>query len=86
VLKRTIAGAVAAICALLFLIFAGVAIMLGSVVNEFSWALVLVPAVPLVVAGIGGSMAMKPLPNKAFGELRSQLGADAEALRMLKGQ
>jgi ABC-type polysaccharide/polyol phosphate export permease len=86
VAKRSAAGAAAAVCALLFLIFAGVAIMLGGVVGEFHWTLIVVPAVFLVLAGVGAAMAMKPLPNKAFGELRSQLGADAEALRMLKGQ
>lgn len=86
VLKRAAAGAVAAVCGLLFLILLGVAVMLGAVRGEFHWALVLVPAVPLVIAGVGAAMAMKPLPNQAFGELRSQLGADAEALRMLKGQ
>lgn len=86
VLKRAIAGAAAAVFALLFLIFAGVAAMLGALAGQFHWALLVVPGIALMLAGAGAAMAMKPLPNKAFGELRSQLDADAEALRMLKGQ
>jgi hypothetical protein len=42
-----------------------------------------VPAVPLVLAAIAFAVARKPLPDHAFNELRSQLDADAQALRTM---
>lgn len=86
VAKRAIAGAVAAVGFLLFLILAGVAAMMGGVHGEFHWSLLVVPGIFLVVGGAGVAYAMKPMPRKPFGELKSQLDADAEALQMLKGQ
>jgi len=75
-------GAVA-IGALLFVIFAGVAVMIGATVGEFHWALVVVPAVPLALAVAGFMMTRQPSPAKAFTELRSQLDADVQALRTI---
>jgi peptidoglycan/LPS O-acetylase OafA/YrhL len=75
-------GAVA-IGALLFVIFAGVAVMIGATVGEFHWALVVVPALPLALAVAGFMMTRKPSPAKAFSELRSQLDADVQALRTI---
>ena len=84
VVKRAAAWAVCGICALLFVLFAGIAVMLGAV-HEFHWALVLVPAVPLVIAGAAFAVARKKMPGRAFAELRAQLDADAQALRTLGG-
>jgi hypothetical protein len=81
--KRAAAWGAAAVGALLFLILAGVALMLGAVQGEFHWMLVIVPAVPLVIAVAGYSVARRPLPSTAFTELRAQLDADAQALRTL---
>jgi hypothetical protein len=75
-------GAVA-VGALLFLIFAGVAVMIGATVGEFHWALVVVPLLPLGLAAAGYMMTRKPAPAKAFTELRSQLDADVQALRTI---
>lgn len=75
-------GAVAA-GALVFLVLAGVAAMLGAMHGEFHWALVVVPAIPLAIAVLGYLEARKPLPAKAFTELRAQLDADAQALRTI---
>ncbi|HZY17623.1 MAG TPA: phage holin family protein [Ramlibacter sp.] len=83
--KRAIAWAVCGVCALVFLILAGVAFMLGAV-QSFHWALVLVPLVPLAIAGAAFGMARKQLPGRAFAELRAQLDADAQALRTLGGR
>ena len=82
VARRAAAWAVCAIGALLFLMLAGVACMIGAT-SEFHWALVVVPAVPLVLAIGGFSFTRKPLPSRAFTELRAQIDADAQALRTM---
>ena len=82
VARRAAAWAVCALCALVFLVLAGVACMLAAT-SEFHWALVIVPLVPLAIAGAAFMAARKPLPEAAFGELRSQLDADAQALRTM---
>jgi amino acid transporter len=83
--KRAIAGAVAAVCLLVFLILAGVAAMLWAI-TAFHWALIIVPALFLAVGIYFGLQAKKPLPNGAFKELRSQLSADAQTLHALGAQ
>jgi uncharacterized membrane protein YqjE len=82
VARRAAAWVAAGVGLLVFLILAGVACMIGAT-SEFHWALVIVPAVPLVIAGIGFVVARKPLPSSAFTELRAQLDADAQALRTM---
>ena len=86
VAKRAIAWAAAGVGALLFLVFAGVAAMLGAMHEAFHWMLVVVPAIPLVAAGVAFSIARKPMPAKAFAELKAQLDADAQVLRTLGGR
>ncbi len=68
---------------LVFLILSGMAAMLGAMLAEFHWALVVVPAIPLVIAVAGFMATRKPLPENAFAELRAQLDADAQALRII---
>ncbi len=84
--RRGIAWAACAVGALLFLVFTGVALMLGALHREFHWALVVVPAVPLALAIAAFLKAREPLPARAFAELRAQLDADAQALRTLGGR
>ena len=83
VAKRAIAWGVTLFALLVFLILAGVAAMLAAVQDQFHWAFVLVPAVALAIAVVGFTVARKPLPEKAFGELKAQLDADAKALRAI---
>jgi uncharacterized membrane protein YqjE len=80
---RAVAWGVTLFALLVFLILAGVAIMMAAVQDQFSWAFVLVPAFALVLAVVGFTVARKPLPEKAFGELKAQLDADAKALRAI---
>jgi peptidoglycan/LPS O-acetylase OafA/YrhL len=82
VARRAAAWAVAAVGLLVFLILAGVACMIGAT-SEYHWALIVVPAVPLVIAIAALLVARKPLPSSAFTELRAQLDADAQALRTM---
>jgi hypothetical protein len=82
VLRRAIAWGVAAAALIVFLMLAGVAVMLGFMFGEFRWVLVIAPGVTLAIAIGAMSMARKSLPTQAFVELRGQLEADAQALRM----
>lgn len=85
VAKRAVAWAVTLFSLLVFLILAGVAVMLGAV-HEFHWALVIVPAVALVIAAAGFLVARQRLPEKAFTELKAQLDADAQLLRAIRAR
>jgi hypothetical protein len=85
VAKRAIAWGITLFCGLVFLILAGVALMLGALL-EFHWSLVVVPGIALVLAVVGFAIARKPLPEKAFTELKAQLDADAQALRAIRAR
>lgn len=82
VTRRAAAWAACGLGALLFVLFAGIALMLGAVAG-FHWALLVVPLVPLVLAAVAFAMARKQAPALAFAELRAQLDADAQVLRTL---
>jgi hypothetical protein len=81
VAKRAVAWGVAVLALFVFLVLAGVAVMMGVVQGEFHWVLVLVPATALLVSLGAWSVARKRLPTKAFTELKAQIDADAQALR-----
>ena len=81
--KRAIAWGVALMSFIIFLVLAGVAVMLGVMQDRFHWALVLVPATALALAVVAFLQARQKLPHQAFTELRSQLDADAQTLRAL---
>lgn len=81
VAKRVVAWGVAVIGLLVFLVLAGVAVMLGTIQGEFHWALVIVPGIALAISLGAWSIARQRLPSKAFTGLRAQLDADAQALR-----
>jgi hypothetical protein len=83
VAKRVVAWGVAVIGLLVFLVLAGVAVMLGAVQGEFHWTLVIVPGIALAVSLVAWMIARQRLPSKAFTELRAQLDADAQALRAI---
>lgn len=83
VAKRAIAWGVTLVALLLFLVLAGTAVMLGAVNDRFHWTLVLVPGIALATAVAAFMVARKPLPEKAFGELKAQIDADAQVLRSI---
>jgi endonuclease/exonuclease/phosphatase (EEP) superfamily protein YafD len=86
VAKRVIAWGVAIFGLLVFLVLAGVAVMLGAMQGEFHWALVAAPGAALLVSVIAWNVARQRLPAKAFTELKAQLDADAQALRAVGAQ
>lgn len=79
--RRGLAWAVAVLCAGVFLTLAGVAFMLGIVLNQFHWVLVVVPGAVLALLVLALARARRPLPSNRFGELKAQLDRDAQALR-----
>ncbi len=81
-LRRAIAWGVAAVAFIVFLMLAGVAVMLGFTQAEFHWVLVLAPGAALALALVAAIIARTSLPSQPFVELRGQLEADAQALRM----
>jgi len=81
VARRVIAWGVAVLGLVVFLVLAGVAVMLGAMQGEFHWVLVIAPGAALLVSLVAWSVARQPLSSKAFTELKAQLDADAQALR-----
>lgn len=79
-IQRGVAWAVAAFGGLLFLVLAGVALMLGAV-NQFHWMLLAVPGVVLVLTLVALARARSPDRRERFKELKMQLQSDAQALR-----
>lgn len=86
VARRAIAWGVAVLGLVVFLVLAGVAIMLGAALGQFHWALVVVPGAALLVSVVAWGMARRRMPAKAFTELKAQLDADAQALRAVGAQ
>ena len=86
VAKRAIAWGVAVLGLVVFLMLAGVSIMLGAMLDEFHWVLVVVPGAALLLSVGAWSVARQRLPAKAFTELKAQLDADAQALRAVGAQ
>lgn len=88
VLKRRALLSALALCALSVAVgLAGVALMLWATLSpapqHAAWVLVLVPAVPAVLALVCLQMARHPgtAEDAAFAELRRQLQADMDLLR-----
>lgn len=80
--RCAIAGVAAAVCFIVFLVLAGVGVMLGVMQGEFHWVLVATPGVSLALGIVAFGLARKSIPSQVFMELRSQFDADAQALRM----
>jgi hypothetical protein len=80
--KRAIAWGVTVLAFVVFLVLAGVGVMLGTLF-EFHWVLVVLPGIALALAGAAWSVARQRLPEQAFTELKAQLDADSQALRTL---
>lgn len=78
--KRGLAWALVALGTLVFVIFTGIALMLG-VLNPFHWVLVAVPGTVLLLTLLAFSKARTPISSGRFTELKSQLDSDLRALR-----
>ena len=80
-LKRYLAWAAAAVCGLVFVLFAGIALMMGILHNQFHWVLVAVPGSALVLMLVAIAKAKAPLTEVRFTELKAQIDSDIQALR-----
>ncbi|MDB5875394.1 MAG: hypothetical protein JWQ07_4836 [Ramlibacter sp.] len=83
VAKRVIAWGVAVLGLVVFLVLAGVAAMLGAMLEQFHWILLVAPGAALALSVGAWTVARKRLPAQAFAELKAQLDADAQALRTI---
>ena len=79
--KRYLAWTIAAACGLVFVLFAGVALMMGTLQNQFHWILLVVPGSALVMMLVAIAKAKAPLTEARFTELKSQIDSDIKALR-----
>ena len=82
VARQAIAWGVALLGLIVFLVLAGVALMLGAMLGEFRWALVLTPGAALLVSLLAAAIARGQVPATRFTQLKAQLHADAHALRV----
>ena len=80
--RQAIAWGVALLGLIVFLVLAGVAAMLGAMLGEFHWALVLTPGAALLVSLLAVAIARRQIPATRFTQLKVQLHADARALRL----
>lgn len=80
-LSRVLTWAVVLLGALLFTLFAGVALMLGLLMERFHWMLVALPSLCLLVTALAGVRATRSVPSQAFADLKAQLEEDARVLR-----
>ena len=78
---RAIGLAVAGLFGLLFLVFSGIALMLGVLHGQFHWVLAAVPGAMLAIAVIVAISSRRPAPGQRFAELRRQMAADIDLLR-----
>ena len=79
--KRFVAGALAAVCGLVFVLFTGLALMLGALHNQFHWALLAVPAAALLATMLAIVKAKAPLTEPRFTELKAQIHSDIQAMK-----
>lgn len=80
---RAVAWVLAVLTGVVFVILAGVALMLGLMQNQFHWALVAVPGFVLLLCVIAFVKAGKPISSERFPELKAQIDSDARALRVV---
>lgn len=80
-LTRAASWIAAVIAGALFLVLAGIALMLGLLQNQFHWSLVVVPGAALLLLVVAVVRALKPWKAERFPELRAQVASDVEALR-----
>ena len=80
--KRYMAWAVAGFCGLAFVMFAGIAVMMGMLHNQFHWVLLAVPGTALLLMLFAIAKAKAPLAEAGFTELKTQINSDIQALRV----
>jgi len=85
-LARMLAWAGVAAGALLFVLFAGVALMLGLMMERFHWVLLALPGLCLLLTLLAYGRASRPAVGEAFADLKAQFEEDLDALRSLRSR
>ena len=80
-IKRYLAWAIAALFGLVFVLFAGMAVMLGTLQNQFNWVLVTVPGSALLLMFVAIARAKAHVTEARFTELKAQIDSDIQALK-----
>ena len=65
--------------ALLFLVLAGVAVMIGTLQDQHHWILLLVPSIPLLMAVVALMVALRKTHHSPVCTIRQQFIADVAA-------
>ena len=81
-ISRSVAWALAGVSGCVFVLFTGIALMLGFLHNQFHWILLVVPGFALLLTAVAIAKARQALPAEHFPELKAQIDSDARALRM----
>lgn len=79
--SRYMAWGMVALFGLVFVLFAGTALMMGILHNQFHWVLLALPGVALLLMLIALAKAKTPLAGARFTELKAQIDSDIQALR-----
>ena len=79
--RRYTAWAVAALFGLVFVVFAGIALMLGFLLNQFHWILIAVPGCALLLMVVAMVKAKSPSTQARFIGLKTQIDSDIQALK-----
>ena len=80
-IKRYITWALVAIFGVVFVLFSGVALMLGVLLNQFHWVLLAVPGGALLIMLMAFAKTKSPLVQEQFKELKSQIDSDMQAMK-----
>lgn len=84
IVRKLAGGAIAVIAVLIALNLTGIAIMLATLQNPISPALIWVPATAWLVALIGGFLAWRENVRSEMQEVKDEFKADAEMLALIK--
>ncbi len=80
-ISRGLAWLLVAVGALLVVIFAGVALMLGLLLQQFHWVLLAVPGAFVLLTVLAHSRASQALPPDSFVNFKAQIDSDVRTLR-----
>ncbi len=76
---KAVAWLTMGVCLLLFLVLAGVAVMIGALQDQRHWILLLVPSIPLLMAVVALMVALRKTPHSPVRAIRQQFVADVAA-------
>ena len=80
-MNRLLAWLLVALGAVLTLVFAGVALMLGLLLDQFHWVLLAVPGACAALTLLAYSRASRATPPASFTDLKAQFDSDVRTLR-----